>query len=283
MWLLWLNAKVNTYRGTLALGAALGRLARPFMPRRQHIATVNISLCFPELSDERRRQLVLEHFESLGISMLLLGFSWWARDSKLAPLLHGEGLDQVGSALEKERGAILLGMHFTDLDIVGRLIAHRLKISVVYRQHENPVIEHFFRLHRARHFTSAIPKGDTRALLRALRANTPVWYATDQAMRGRHSALVPFFGIPAFTNTGTSRLAKISRAPVIPLFGYRLPGNQGFRVVAYPPLQGFPSSDPIADTIKINRVIEEAIRLAPAQYLWIHRRFKKRRGEPDPY
>ena len=281
--LLWVNARANSYGGTLLLGSMLGNFARHLMARRRHVAEVNIGLCFPDVTKERREELLRAHFQSLGISALLLGFSWWAKSEKLTALLHADGLQHIVSALERKRGVIMLGMHFTDLDIVGRLLGEQLKIAVVYRQHENPVVERAYRLHRERHFAAAIPKSDTRGLLRTLKSNTPVWYATDQAMRGKHSALVPFFGIPAPTNTGTSRLAKISGAPVIPAFGYRLPEKRGFRMVVQEPLTDFPSDDPIADTARINRVLEDAIRLAPEQYLWIHRRFKQPRGGTDFY
>ncbi len=281
--LLRLNARLNTYGGTLALGAAAGRLAMRLMPRRRRIAEVNIALCFPERTAPERQALVQAHFEALGAGLLLLGFSWWARDDKLSTLVECEGLEHIERALEAGRGAILLGMHFVDLDIFGRLLGQRVRFAVVYRRHGNPVMEHFLRRQRERHFLAAIPRGDIRGLLRALKANMPVWYATDQATRGRHSALVPFFGVPAATNTGTTRLAKASGAPVIPCFGYRLPGKRGWRVVVNPPLEAFPGDDPVADTARINREIEAAVRAAPAQYLWIHRRFKKRDGMESPY
>ena len=281
--LLWLNARLNSYPGSLRLGKLIGSIARKLMRQRRHIAEVNLSLCFPELDTAAQQRLVIEHFESLGISLLLLGFSWWAEEKKLVALLHPEGLTNISKALERNRGAILLGIHFTDLDIIGRMVSSQQKVAVVYRPHDNPVIEYCFRRQRERCFVSAIPKGDIRALLRTLKSNTPVWYATDQATGGKHSALVPFFGVPASTNTGTSRLAKASGAPIIPCFGFRLSGTRGFRLIVAPPLDEIPSADIVADTTKINQTIEEAVKLAPAQYLWVHRRFKKRPGIPSPY
>jgi KDO2-lipid IV(A) lauroyltransferase len=153
----------------------------------------------------------------------------------------------------------------------------------MYRRHENPVIEQAFSKNRQHRFTAAIPRDDIRLMVRTLRNNHAVWYAPDQSFRGTNSALVPFFGIPAATNTGTSRLAKVARAPVLLFVGYRLPGKAGYRLVIQPPLADFPTDDPPADAARINGLIEQAIRQAPEQYLWIHRRFKKREGLADPY
>jgi KDO2-lipid IV(A) lauroyltransferase len=86
--------------------------------------------------------------------------------------------------------------------------------------------------------------------------------------------MVPLFGIPAATNTLTSRLARMSGAPVLPYFLQRLPGTQGYRAIIHPPLENFPSDCSVADATRFNRMIEAQVRNAPEQYLWIHRRFK---------
>ena len=283
MGLLWLFAKLAPYRLALFLGRGIGWLGYHLAAKRRHITEVNIAICFPELDDSERQQRVREHFASVGTSLLLLGFSWWASDEKLRPLAHTEGFQQIDAAIEQGRGVILLGVHFTDLDIVGRLLAMHHDFAVVYRQHENPVIEWALRRSRERHFAAAIPRNDVRKLLRTLKRNIPVWIAADQVKRGKYSVLVPFFGEPAATSTITSRIAAIGKSPVLPSYGYRLPGATGFRVAIEAPLEAFPTGDPVTDISRTNRVIERVVRQAPAQYLWSHRRFKKRPGLPDPY
>ena len=103
-------------------------------------------------------------------------------------------------------------------------------------------------------------------------------------MRGKDSVFVPFFGIPASTITATHHLARLSGAAVIAFQHRRLPGRQGYEIVLQPPLADFPSADAVADTARINRLIEAMVRQAPEQYLWIHKRFKTRPGgAPAPY
>jgi len=95
---------------------------------------------------------------------------------------------------------------------------------------------------------------------------------------------VPFFGISTATITGTSRLARISKAAVVPFFQTRLPGKQGYQLTLYPALEDFPGESVAADTARISRIIEARVREQPEQYLWAHRRFKTRpKGEPGVY
>ena len=108
---------------------------------------------------------------------------------------------------------------------------------------------------REKLFDRAIQRNDVRLmLLRSLKEGKPIWYATDQGYRGKNSVMVPFFGIPAPTNTALSRVAETSGAPVVPFFGERLPGTQGYRVTVCRRWKDFPSEDPAADALRINKL-----------------------------
>ncbi len=281
--LLRLASQFISFSLALAIGRLIGRFIYRLSPRRRHIASVNLGICFPQLSEMARDELLREHFESLGIGMLMIGFAWWATDAKLKPLVEIEGLEHLRDSLGKGKGVILLSAHFTELEITGRLLSLFQPIAVMYRPHENPVIEWAFSRNRRQRFEAAIPRNDIRQVVRTLKQNLPVWYAPDQSFKGRNSTLAPFFGELAGTNTATSRLAKISQAEVILFSGYRKPDDSGYRLIIHPPLSDFPTESIEADAARINGLIEQAIAYAPAQYLWIHRRFKKRKVIPDPY
>jgi KDO2-lipid IV(A) lauroyltransferase len=283
MAVLWLLSQLLPYGQAMTTGRLLGKLIYRASPRRRHIAVVNLEICFPQMSEEERKQLLIEHFHSLGIGIVMIGFAWWANDEKLQSLVDIEGIEHLKQSLDKGKGVILLSAHFTDLEITGRLLSLFQPIAVMYRPHENPVIEWAFNRNRRMRFEAAIRRNEIRQVVRTLRQNLPVWYAPDQSYRGRNSTLVPFFGEPAGTNTATSRLAKISGADVILFSGYRKQDCSGYRLVIHPPLTDFPTEDINTDATRINGLIEKAIGYAPEQYLWIHRRFKKRKVIPDPY
>lgn len=280
--LLWLVTRLP-YRWLLPIGAMTGRVLHFLAPRRRRIARVNIRLCFPELDEHQQRDLVRRHFETMGIMLMETGLSWWSKPQRLCPLSQIEGLEHLEAALARGRGVMLLGAHYTTLEISGPLLSCHVRqpVDSFYRQHENPVIEYVMRRGRERHLNSIVPRDSIRDLLRSLKQNHIIWYAPDQAYQGKGSALVPFFGVAASSNTGTSRIIKMSGAALLPYHSMRLPQG-GYRLRISAPLENFPSGDDIADTLRIHRIIEDNIRQCPEQYFWLHRRFKRRHA-PDPY
>jgi Kdo2-lipid IVA lauroyltransferase/acyltransferase len=263
------------YGAQLVAGRAIGRLGRLLAVQRRGIAARNIALAFPELDPVARHALVKKHFEALGMSIIETGLCWWADDRRLQGLAEVRGLEHVEEALAAGRGAIMLTGHFTTLDLGGRFLTQRAPVSAMYRPNPNPLFEEIMRRGRERSAKHAFSKHDVRAMIRGLRTNHLIWYAPDQAhKRGKYSAVVPFFGVPAPTNTATSVFARLGDAPVVPFFPTRLPGKAGYRLEILPPLEHFPSDDPAVDAARINRLLEERIRLCPEQYLWVHRRFK---------
>ena len=261
------------------VGGLLARLPLSFV----RIARRNIELCLPELSAGQREQLVKEHFRSAGISIFETAVSWWGSKERIASLTHLEGEEHLQAALARGHGAILLSAHFTTLEIGARVLVDRMPVNIMYRPTSNAVLEHFLMYHRSRRCKRAITRDDIRTLVGALKSNEPVWYAPDQAYRKKGAQMVPFFGIPAATNTATSRLARMTGASVLPYFQERLPDGS-YRVVIHPAMENFPSDDPVEDARRFNELIEAQVRRVPDQYLWIHRRFKGLTADyPDYY
>lgn len=272
------------YGARLALGRTFGRAMHAALASKRRIAHINLKLCLPELDEARRDTLVREHFANLGVGVLEAGPAWWARTDQLPPLAEVRGLEYLDAALARGKGVLLLTAHFTSLEIGGRLLLTQRPFAALYRHQSNALFNEFMVRQRTEHCARAIHRDDVRAILRALKDHLPVWYAPDQNYAGHFQVFAPFFGIPAATNGATARLARSSGAAVVPYFPERLPGRQGYRLVIQPALADFPSGDAEADAARINAVIEQQVRRLPAQYLWIHRRFKTRpEGGANPY
>jgi Kdo2-lipid IVA lauroyltransferase/acyltransferase len=268
----------------VALGTLIGTLIVRLPLSFVRIARRNLELCLPELTAEERERLLRQHFRSLGIGMFETAMSWWSSDERIRKLARLEGTEHLEAALARGRGAILLSAHFTTLEIGARALCARVAASVMYRPTRNVVLEHFLMRLRGKQAKRAIPRDDVRTLISALKANEPVWYAPDQSYRKKGAEMVPFFNIPAATNTATSRLARMTGAAVLPYFPERLPGARGYRMVIQPMLENFPTEDQVADARRFNGLIEAQVRHVPAQYLWIHRRFKGLTADyPDYY
>jgi Kdo2-lipid IVA lauroyltransferase/acyltransferase len=272
------------YRMQLAIGKLLGRIAHRFAKERRAISRRNIELCFPELPPAGRDALALAHFESLGMSIIELGLGRWAPDRKLLAMTRIEGAEHIRNATDRGVGVILLSAHFTTLEISGRVLSlNSPPFDAVYRKNRSEFMTEILRTNREKSARSTIEKNDIKSMVRSLREGTPVWYAPDQSYNRKQSALLPFFGVPSMTNTATGTLARLGKAVVIPFFPRRLPEG-GYLLTIMPPIEGIPSEDPIEDTKKYLRILEDQIRLCPEQYYWVHRKFKNRPEPlPDPY
>jgi KDO2-lipid IV(A) lauroyltransferase len=258
----------------LGLGRILGTLLRRLPLRFVRTARRNIELCFPELDEAGRERLLDEHFKSLGMALMEVPLAWWITPRQLEKIVRIEGAEHLHAALARGNGVILLTAHFTSLELAGRTLLAIAPVKFLYRPTKNEVLAYALERFRTGYGGQPIPKDDIRAFISALRRNECVWYAPDQSYRKKGAEMVPLFGIPAATNTLTSRLARTTGAAVLPYFLQRLPGSRGYLATIHPPLENFPSECPVSDTARFNRMIEAQVRVAPEQYLWIHRRFK---------
>lgn len=268
------------------LGRALGGMLHRLGRHRRRVAEINIDLCFPELSNEARRQLVREHFALLGRSMLERGILWWGNRTRIERLVHVVGEEKIRAELAAGRPVILLAPHFLGLDAGGVAITMRFDIVSIYSTQTNPVFNQVLLKGRSRFGDQLLLSREdgVRATVKAMKAGRPFYYLPDLNPRRRDAAFVPFFGISTATITGLPRLAKAAGAVVLPCVTRMLPGSAGYEVTIGDAWTDFPGPDPVADAARMNAWIEAAIRTLPEQYYWVHRRFKTRPpGEARPY
>ena len=271
-----------------ALGRAGGRLAWTFAAGRRAIAQRNVELCFPELDKPQQQQLVQENFAQLGMAAMESAWSWLGRKHQADGYLDRftvDGYEHYTRALAQNRGVIVLGVHLMAIDVIGpALVAEQMQLNVIYRYNKNPLIEKTIKEGRGRFYPKVIEREDTRAIVTALKSGEAIWYAADQDYGKQHSIFPTFFGVSAATITATMRLARLCDSPVLLLSQYRGADGLSWRIHFSPIMQDFPSLDPLADTQRVNDLLETAIRVAPEQYLWPHRRFKTRpEGEASLY
>ncbi|HEY8996242.1 MAG TPA: lysophospholipid acyltransferase family protein, partial [Lacunisphaera sp.] len=193
------------------------------------------------------------------------------------------GIEHLERPLSAGKGVVVLTAHFSTLEICGVFLTSHLPVCCLYREPNNPVVALPMRRHRERIASVAVHFDDLKGLIRALRSGHAIWYAPDQGKRTPGSEILPFFGVPAITNTATAKIAKMTGAAVVPYFARR-ERDGSYTLTIHPPLENYPTDDLSADAVRINRLIEENIRLAPEQYFWVHKRFKARgEGYPEVY
>jgi len=265
--------------GLLArFGEGLGLLLYAFARERRRVARINLRLCFPEMPDKERERLVRCHFRSFGRSVLERGILWWSPQARVQKLIRIEGLEHWQAVQGKP--AIWLAPHFVGLDMGGVRLTTEFSFPMVsmYSRQKNPLFDALL-LHSRTRFGSSLlvsRQEGVKPIVRAIRQGRPFYYLPDMDFGARDAVFVPFFGVPAATITGLSRLAKIAGAAVVPCVTRQLPGGAGYVLRFYPAWEGFPGEDVESDTRRMNAFIEERVREMPEQYFWLHKRFKTR-------
>ncbi|HEY7670879.1 MAG TPA: lipid A biosynthesis acyltransferase [Gammaproteobacteria bacterium] len=264
----------------LAVGKRFGVLSRSMLRSRRMIVDRNLEICFPELTARAREALARAHFAAMGASLVEMAMGWFGPLETIRRRVRVVGAEHLARARAHGRGVILYSGHYTTFEFffaVVQPLAGRL--CGMYKEARNPLMNTVMTKGRLRSVNRLFADDSVRDMFRELAANSVVWYASDQSYSRKGSALLPFFGEPAMTNTSISRLARASGAVVLPYFCRRL--DDGHYEVAFgAPLENFPTDDPALDTSRLVARIEDFVRTCPEQYLWAHRRFK---GRPPPY
>ena len=268
------------------LGRGLGRLLFLLAGARRRVALRNVQLCLPELDLAARQALVRQHFGWLARSLLERGLLWYAPVDRLKRLIRVDG--DVGLAERSAKPVMWLVPHFVGLDVAG--VATQLfqgrQVASIYQAQSNLVFDAAMRKGRLRFGQGAVFARSERALplVRAIRRGAAFFNLPDMDFGARDAAFVPFFGVSAATLLAPARMARSLGMVVQPVLAEMLPGGQGYRVQFLPPWDDFPGDDDLAAATRMNAWIAAQIRLNPAQYLWVHKRFKTRpAGEPGLY
>ena len=271
------------FKWQLILGQKIGQLLYRLMEQRRHIASTNVRLCFPELSDNEQDVIVRKTFENNGIALFEMAMAWWGSKRRLKNMSKVTGLEHIHEILAEGRGVILLSAHFSTLEISGAMIALHQPFQVIYKRAKNPLFEAMVKKARERNFISAIDTYDVRRIASTIKEGLVTWYAMDQDFGAARSVFVPFMGVNTCTLTTPSRYARMTHAAVVPYFPVRDDNGQ-YQINILPALENFPSESLEKDAAQINALIEKHVRQTPEQYFWLHRRFKTRPdGEASLY
>jgi len=290
----WLLRRLFDYFGRcshasrLRWGRILGQMAVVLMRRRVHIVRCNLRLCFPELPDTVRETILRRHFRLLAQSVVDRGLLWFGARQCMQEVLHIEGLEHLQTLLAQNQRILMLAPHFIGLDASATRLTWFLQTSAtLYKPQSDPDVDSLVRQGRGRfNDVKLISRREgVRGLIRHLRNGVPVYYLPDMDFGRDGSAFVPFFGVPAATLLATAQIARSCHAVVVPIIS-RLDETSGiYHIQVLPPLPDFPGNDDAHTAVaRLNTLIEEWVRPDPAQYYWVHRRFKTRPlGEPSPY
>ncbi len=272
----------------LRWGRILGRILPRVLRSRTHIVRTNLRLCFPEMNASAREALLRRHFHLLAQSFIDRGLCWFGSRERILETIELHGEAHLRTLLDQGRPILMFAPHFLALDAAATRLTLFLKESAtLYTRQSDPDVDEIVRRGRGRfHQVHLISRRDgVRGLIRHLRKGIPVYYLPDMDFGRKGSVFIPFFGVPAATLPTAAQIARSWDAAVVPIIS-RLDAETGrYRVDIGAPLEAFPGADDAeAATARLNRLIETEVRVDPAQYYWVHRRFKTRpEGEPGVY
>ncbi len=245
------------------LGDGLGWLLYQIPSRRKRIVHINLKLCFPEWSDERREDVAQKHFRHAIRSY---------RRAQRAVVRLGEEARKADPGRQRDRpdgsGSCRPRCFSAFTSSASRPGSIFLNYSLkrqcgsLYQPMSNQELDEVAKAARARFGADMASRADSaRIVLRWLRERKPVMLGADMDYGARNSTFVPFFGVPTCTLTAVGRLAKVGHAQVVPFIGEVLPNYKGYRLKVFKPWDNYPTGDDDADARRMNAFLEEQIPL----------------------
>lgn len=265
---------------------ALSFIMRITMRERGYIVSRNLELAFPELNQEQRQNIFKRHFYLLALSVIDRGLLWYGPASTIINTTPITGLENISKLLEEKKPIILLAPHFLGLDASAtRLTLFLRESATMYTKQSDPEFDQIVLEGRGRFNQVHLVSRDSgvRGLLRYLRKGVPVYYLPDMDFGRKGATFVPFFGVPAATIKSTAQIARAWNANLVPIIS-KLDDKTGkYHIQVLPPIEDFPGTQTDEEaTARLNLLIEEWIRPDPAQYYWVHRRYKTMPNPSDP-
>lgn len=288
-WLTWLGLLLLgmicwlPWHGQRALAFLLSRLLYHLAKRRKAIAQTNVTICFKNMTNSAQAQLVKDIFFENTLGLFETGMVFFRPKShfKRRVQLADTEQHQLQTALERaqnsNRGIILIGAHYSTLDMGGLLFSFFFSLDVIYRPHNNPVFNVFLLKSRQKWAQQVIPHLATLKIVRSLKQGHIFWFPADQDYGVEHSVFAPFFGQPAASITTPNRLHHLTKSEVF-IIGHHRASKALQYQIHITPIAGFPFASDIEAATAVNTAIEHEIKRHPAQYMWVHRRFKH---QPD--
>lgn len=211
-----------------------------------------------------------------GKSIFELPFIWYATQKRVSrSIMHIEQWKLVQSALDARTGIIFLTPHLGCFEIIAQVIATQTSLTALYRPPRKNVLKQLIESARSRENLHLAPTNlsGVRSLLKALKNGQAIGLLPDQVPHNGEGVWANFFGRPAYTMTLSSKLKKMSGAPIILSYAERLSWGRGF-IIRFMKFEEFFGDTPQQQARAINLAMEKLISYCPPQYTWSYNRHK---------
>ena len=260
-----------------ALGSFIGRILWMGDSRLTRVTKKNIELCYPELSDSERQDLIKRSLKETGKVFSEFGVMWeWPTEKTLGLVRSVEGKEHLDAIFEKGKGAIVLAPHHGNWELVGLYLSTIRPMAALYKPPKIKALEDYMSSVRGRHGSELVPtnKRGVVRLFSILSDQGMVGILPDQVPGGTGGIVAPFMGVDANTIKLVSRLIGRTGCEVVSLCAIRRPNGAGFDMVFKPADPEIYNPDINTSVAALNRTVEASIESHPEQYQWEYKRFK---------
>ena len=266
-----------------AMGKLLGWALYMAVVSRRRVVRTNLLLCFPDRPDEEIRALTRQTFVYFAQAWLDRSWVWHAPKSWI---LRRVTLTGAVHELTGTEPTVVFVPHFVGMDAAWGGVTLRIPrlSTTIYTDQSNKLIDRWILRGRRRWGNMRLfgRIEGVKPVVSAVRQGQPLYLLPDMDFGPQESLFVPFYGVPTATVPSLSRFARLGRAKVVAVVVKMTP--TGYEVEILPAWENFPTLDVVADTALMNKKLESYINAQPAQYFWVHKRFKTRpEGEPGVY
>ena len=283
--LIWLLSRLP-FESQLKFGEKLGKLLYYAVPARRKICITNLKIAFPNKSNDEISSICKSVYKNIGYTIAEMATVWFRPLSFYAHRFELIGKEHLNDAINSDTGTILLQAHFNTLEFCGAWLGPQIPgIGAVYDNPKNPLYAALLKNQREKFVSDAIDNRDIRHMVKLLKSGGIVWYSPDQAVSKKRGGIeTEFFNHPVLTTPGTSRMARMSGARIMPYLPVRDTRLGYYKLYIYPAIDALLGDDITAETNTLNQLFEEHIKQYPEQYFWVHKRFKRPSKEhTDPY
>jgi len=268
-------ASLLPVRVLFALGNFLGFGAWLLLPQYRRLAQRNLEIAFAnEKSSRELRTIARRNFQCLSANMLCNLKMISMPAEKLARYVEPENLEAVHEVLRAGRPVVLVLSHIGSWELAAQLVPHYLpyRIGSPYQSLRNRFIDRDVSRRRARTGAELFDRSEGfHKPIELLRSGGLLGIFADQHA-GDHGVWTPLFGRLASTSALPGLLAKRTGATVMAAAVHTV-GPARWRMIFTPRLDS--AGDSVnAITWKANATIEQQIRKAPEDWLWVHNRWK---------
>ncbi|MEZ6960223.1 MULTISPECIES: lauroyl-Kdo(2)-lipid IV(A) myristoyltransferase [unclassified Aeromonas] len=266
------------------LAEALTPLVFRFSKKQIYIARTNLAICFPEKSAAERDAIAMTSIR-VGFKSLLGFGEFTVRSPRyLMKRIQVSGWEHIEAERQAGRPVILVVPHTWPVDAAGYCFTQRgVPMCTMMKRARNPVFDWHLNRARAKNGCRVYERSaGIKAVIRTIKGGHSFFYLPDQDHGREKSIFVPFFNYPKATLPALPRLVQVSGAKAVPLLAGYDEAAHCYRLEIEAPFDNYPTEDVIADTRRMNDMVQQQLTRHPGQYMWFLKIFDTREHQEGP-